>query len=473
MKRFIFFFLISFSSSAQLREVAEVSFILPDGINEDIQVVPVNEDIALVNFQEDFFKREQKVVLLRYNSNLQLTWTGSAPLPRFFIPVSFVVSGQSVYYLAREREGKKFHLLQFDLESETVTASDFESITPLENIGFTVFNGRPLISGTYNLKPVVEMHNLADKTAKVLPDIYNKNNELRGIFINAYRDELYVFSSIRQNCQMQVATYDESGKLLSRRSMGDKKHRIRQLEVRTGSDGEPFVLGTYNSACLDMTEGLFAGSLDQPQGIRYHSVAALPGYRASLSDKKRRKLQLKKERGRSSGEVRQKAMFHVPVSGLNGFLLATEFYNTQAASTRSLPVDMADAGGKTLNFSEYKVWRILLAELDPAGNVTYDRLYKMEGEVFRGLHTQSAFLFKNDEFYTFLPLRNRLIYAGADKPEYHTLLTPAEGFRISDTDASLFNLNINSFIAHGVADIRPVGVDAASRQIYFIKKYAF
>lgn len=471
MKRFIFFFCISFTAAAQLREVAEVNFILPEGINEDIHVVPVNEDIVLVNFQEDFLKREQRVVLLRYNSALQLTWTGSAVLPRFYAPVSFMVSGHILYYLAREREGKKFHLLQFDLENETTAASDFESITLLENIGFTIFKGKPLISGTYNLKPVVEMHNLTDKTAKVLPDIYNKNNELKGIFINEYRDELYVFSSIRQNCQMQVATYDENGKLLSRRSIGDKKHRVRQLEVRIGSDGEPFVLGTYNSACLDMTEGLFAGSLDLPQGIRYHSVASLPGYRASLSDKKRRKLQLKKERGRS-GEVRQKAMFHVPVSGLNGFLLATEFYNMQS-TTRPSPVEIPDPAGRPLNLSEYKVWRILLAELDAEGNVTYDRLYKLEGEVFRGLHPQSAFLFKNEEFYTFLPLRNRLIYAGADKPEYYTLLTPAEGFRITDTNASLFNLNINSLIAHGVAEIRPLNVDAASRQIYFIKKFEF
>lgn len=472
MKRFFIFFLLSFTAAAQLREVAEVSILLPDGINEDIEVLPVNEDVILVNFQEDFFQREQKVVVLKYNSRLTLTWTGSAPIPRFYVPVSYVVSGQVLYYLARERDGKKMHLLQFDLENETISTADFECITLLENIGFTVFNGRPLISGTYNLKPVVEMHNLADKTAKVLPDVYNKNNELKAIFINPYRDELYVFSSIRQNCQMQVAMYDENGKLLLRRSIGDKKHRVRQVEMRLGTDGEPFVLGTYNSACLDMTEGLFSASLDLPQSIRYHSIAGLPGYRASLSDKKRRRLQIRKDRGKS-GEVRQKAIFHVPVSGLNGFLLATEFYNTQSTTRSATQVPLPDASGKPVYFSEHKIWRILLAELDSEGNVTYDRLYKLEGEVFRGLHPQAAFLFKNDEFYAFLPSGNRLIYSGADKPEYHTLLLPTEGFRITDTDASLFNLNINAFIAHGVAEVRPLNTEGASRQLYFIKKFEF
>lgn len=472
MKRFIFFFFVSFAAAAQLREVAEISIMLPEGIEEDIEVIPVNEDILLVNFQEDFLRRDQRVVLLKYNSNLVLTWTATAPVPRFYVPVSFVVNGHILYYLVKEREGKKLHLLQFDLENETIGGSDFESITMLENIGFTVFNGKPLISGIYNLKPVVEMHNLKEKTAKVLPDIYNKNNELKGIFINPYRDELYVFSSLRNNCQMHVATYDENGKLLFRRSIGDKKHRVRQLEVRLGSDGEPFVLGTYNSACLDMTEGLFAGSIDMPQNIRYHSVAGLPGYRASLSDKKRRRLQLRKERGKS-GEVRQRAIFHVPVSGLNGSLLATEFYNMQSATRSSSPVEISGPSGRTLYFSEYKVWRILLAELDSEGNVTYDRLFKLEGDVFRRLLPQSAFLFKNEEFYAFLPLGNRLIYAGAEKTEYHTLFTPGEGMRVTDTNASLFNLNINSFIAHGVAEIRALVPDGVSQQIYFIKKLEF
>ncbi|MCD8538577.1 MAG: hypothetical protein LRY55_01585 [Leadbetterella sp.] len=174
MKRLIFFFFLSLTAAAQLREVAGVSMALPEGVEEDIRVLPFNDDILLVNFQEDFLRRDQRVVVLKYNSNLELSWTGSATVPRFYETVSFVVSGQVLYYLTREKESKKLHLLAFDLEHETVTASDFESITALENPGFTVFDGKPLITGVYNLKPVVEMHNLTDKTAKVLPDIYTK-----------------------------------------------------------------------------------------------------------------------------------------------------------------------------------------------------------------------------------------------------------------------------------------------------------
>lgn len=472
MKRFIFFIFISFHAAAQLQEVAEITLVLPDGVNEDIEVLPVNDDIVLVNFQEDFLKREQRLVVQKYNSNLELTWTGSAMAPRFYVPVSFVVNGQILYYLVKEKDGKKLQLLQFDLQNETVSASDFETITLLENVGFTVFDGKPLISGIYNLKPVVEMHNLKEKTAKVLPDIYNKNNELKGIFVNPYRDELYVFSSLRNNCQMQVATYDENGKLLFRRSLGDKKHRVRQFEVRLGPNGEPYVLGTYNSACIDMTEGLLAGSLDMPQSIRYHSIAGLPGYRASLSDKKRKRLQLRRERGKS-GEVRQRTIFHVPVSGVNGFLLATDFYNMQSSRTSVPQIEVTGPTGKTAYFSEYKVWRILLAELDTEGNVTYDRLFKLEGDVFQGLYPQSAFLFKNEELYAFLPSGNKLVYTGAEKTESHLLFNPGEIIRVTDTEARLFNLNIHSFIAHGVAELRPVAPEGASQQIYFIKKLRF
>lgn len=470
MKRFIFFLFFSSTVTAQLREVAEVSFVLPEGISEDITVIPVNDDIVLVNYQDDYSRREQRIVILRYNSNLELIWTGTALLPKFFVPASFTVEGNTLYYLTRELEGKKLHLVEFNLGNDTVRGWDFESITLLENIGFTMFGGKPLIAGIYNLKPVVEMHNLQDKTARVLPNIYNKNNELRGIFVNPYRDELYVFTSFRNNCQMEVTTYDENGKMLVRRNLGDKKHRIRQIQVKPGAAGEPFILGTYNSACLDMTEGLFSGSLDLPQEIKYHSISGLPAYKASLSDKRRKRLQLRKEKGRG-GEIRQKAIFHVPVMGVNGFLVAADFYVgvpvvvvgdvSRYERTKYKPV------------SEYRIWRILLAELDPEGQVTYDRLYKLEGEVFRGFRPQSAFLFKEDEFYAFLPFDNKLLYAGAGKTESYPLFGPEEGFRTSNTETSLFNLNINSFIAHGATEIRPAATEGVSRQIYFIKKFQF
>ncbi len=466
MIRLWFFLCLSTAASAQLREVAEVTFVLPEGISEDIEVMAVNEDILLVNFQEDYTKRENQVVVVRYNTQLEVTWAATAPVPRLFEPVSFQVSGQVLYYLLKEREGRKMHLLQFDFGNENVTAADFESITALEDIGFSLFNGQPLLYGLYNLKPVVEMHNLREKTAKVLPDIYNKNNELKEIFINPYRDEIYVFSSLRQNCEMQVATYDVDGKLLFRQSLGDKKHRIRRVEVRLGAGGEPFVMGTYNSACLDMTEGLFAGSLDLPRQIKYHSIARLPGYKASLTEKRRRRLQLRRERGKSDA-VRQRAIFHVPVFGANGFLLATEFYNMQSTSSSSGQF----SPGRASQFSEYKTWRVLVAEMDMEGNVLYDRLYKLEGDPFLGLNPQAAFLFKGEEFYTFLPLGNRLIYAGPGKSEYHPIFSQVEGFRFANTEARLFNMGMNTFIAHGFTEMRALVPEAPAQQIYFIKKF--
>ena len=465
MKRILFFLCLSFGATAQLREVAEVSFVLPEQVGEDIDVLPVNDDIVLVNFQEDYAKREQRVVVLKYNAGLELTWTASAAVPRFYQPVSYVVSGQALYYLVKEKDGRKLQMLEFDLVNHRVTTSEFESITVFENIGFTVFNGYPIISGLYNLRPVVEMHNPREKTAKVLPDIYNKNNEVRGIFSNPYRKELYVFSSLRQNCQFQVATYDESGKFLYRQTVGDKKHRVRYADVKFGTGGEPFLVGTYNSACLDMVEGVFSVSLDFPKEIRYHSLATLPGYKSALSEKKKRRLQIRRERGKTS-EIRQKAIFHVPASGVNGFLLVTEFYNAQ-------PVSGSGGQYRSTYFAEHKIWRILITEIDTEGNVTYDRLYKVEGDNFRHLQPQSAFLLNNDEFYTFLPSGSRLVIGGPEGNEFFPLFAPGDGIRMTNTEARLFNTGPNTFIAHGVTEMRSFGSEVASPQLYFIKKFEF
>jgi len=468
MKRFIFFFFLSFGAAAQLREVAEASIMLPDGVREDLEVIAVHDDIVLVNFQDDYVKREQRLMVMKYNGSLELTWTGSVTVPRFYVPVSYVVDGTVLYYLLKEPQGRKLHMVQFDLENETTGGTDFESITLLENTGFHIFNGQPLISGTYNQRPVVEMHDLTDKTARVLPDIYTKNNELKGIFVNPYRNELYVFSAPGGSCQIQAATYDENGKLLFRHAIGDKKHRVQQVDVRTGPSGEPFVAGTYNSVCLDMMEGFFAGSLDLPQEIRYHSIATLPGYNASLSEKKKRRLQLRKDRGKS-GEIRQKAIFHVPVSGASGFLLAADLYSAQSV-TGTRTVEFTDVSGKKNDYSEFKVWRVLLAESDAEGNMISDGLFKLEGSNFRGLFPQSAFLVKNEKFYAFLPAGNKLVYTGAGQQESHVLFSSEEGLRVTDADIQLLNLNSSSLIAHGVAEIKPAAADGNSRQIYFIKK---
>ncbi|MCD8538579.1 MAG: hypothetical protein LRY55_01595 [Leadbetterella sp.] len=45
--------------------------------------------------------------------------------------------------------------------------------------------------------------------------------------------------------------------------------------------------------------------------------------------------------------------------------------------------------------------------------------------------------------------------------------------RVSETDAGLFNLTINSFIAHGVAEVRDLANEGGSQQVYFIKKLQF
>ncbi|ADQ16407.1 hypothetical protein Lbys_0645 [Leadbetterella byssophila DSM 17132] len=455
MKHLIPLLFLSLALHAQLREVAHNSILLPEGVQEDLDLIPYEEDVLLVNYQTDPYGRDRKISFYKFNGNLEVIWNPIAPLPRFYEPIGQVVSGRSLYHLSHDKGSKKFHLLDFDLFTHKVTAHSFESLTSLDKIGFSVFKGMPIVYGWYNDKPVIEIHDLEAKTGKVLPQVYQKNTELRGLFFNSMRDEIYVLTSSSTTCIVSLGTYDANGKLLYRKILGDKKHKLQDFDFTLGSDGTPYLAGTYNSYCAPLAEGFFFGSLEEP--LHFKSLISFSKYTENLPSRQVRRLEMKRDKGKKI-DIRQKTLFRA-----NGFVSTLEFYQALSSSAQ-----IQNYQGGSMTVSENKVNQLMVLEWDQDGNVVQEDVFKIESDPFIRFEPQSALLFTKDQFVPFLPYKRGLSYLIDGKKEFHLLFSPEEPWKVDDGDFSVQTLDFKSLLVYGVAESRPF--EAGSQQIYFIKK---
>jgi hypothetical protein len=476
MKNLLFFLFCSLPALAQVHEVAEVSMVLPEELDEDIEVLVINEEeLLLINLQEDFAtKKDKNLSVIKLNSELKQQWVVYINIEKNKIPVNFRATDDKLYYLLQSPDTKKLELITVELSNGQWSIHSFESLTKLLNLNFDVFNGFLLISGEYSEKPVVEMHSLSINAAKVLPELHYKNTLLRGMFVNPYRNELYVITALSSKCQLNALIYDETGKLISKHVLGDKKHKLSNIQIRFSTDGEPFVVGTYNTVCNDLVAGLFSGSLDRPSKFHYNEISDLPSYTSTLSSKRQEKRQLRKEKGKESS-ARQRVLFSVPFSGENGYVASGEIYSQQ---TVNVPATNTIApGGRRITLPsmyEYKVNKLLLAELGLDGKVNQDHLVKLEGKNFNSLRPQTAYFFKNDNFYGILPGKRDLNYVNmsvSNSPVRTYNLFYDSKHKINEIDVELQNWGSNAVLASGVAYLEfSNGQYSSVRQLYFIKK---
>ncbi len=476
MIRLFILLIFSLSVSAQLRQTAAISVLLPEDLEEDITVIPVRDNaVLMISSSEEIYKRKKNISISKYNQDLMADWVSSFTINKPFVPVNYLVKEDILYYLLAEPDSKKIEVVTFQLETGHWKVQDLETLTQLYNINFDIFNGNILVMGEYNARPVVEMHSLSDKKAKVLPEIYAKNIELTGLKVNPYRNELYVFTLIKNKCQLQFLTYDADGKIVSRGILGDKKHKIKTAEVNFSSDGEPHIVGAFNSSCQDMVQGFYSGSLDRPNVLHYNSISDLESFNEMLSPKRREKRRMRKQEGKVN-DIKQRAIFTVPFSGSSGFVASAEIYSQQSMSSNMVRYSMLpnEVRRRPETIYEYKIHRLLLAEVGFDGQVSQDNIVKIESNAFRNLRPHSAYLFKDNNFYGFLSNSNDLLYVDMGernaKPKKFSLIDGIPG-KVTNLEADVVGWTSKAVLAHGVAYIQ-TGSEGFinSRQIYFIKK---
>lgn len=471
MRKLLFILLFPILSFGQeLRQTAEVNMVLSSNVLEDINVLKIDDhSVLMVNAQEEYFGKGKNLAVQRFNDSLNIVWTSFAPLERFYDSAAYVIANDRFLFLSCRRDSKKVELITVFLDNGHWLKQEFEMLTQMEIFGIDYFNGNVIISGEYNFKPVVEMHNLDTKTSKVLPGIYNKDNEIYGMQINHHRNQIYVFTKRVSKCQFQVSQFDGNGKFLSRFILGDKKHKVGDLIIRYGLSGEPLVVGSYNTVCHESILGIFTGSLDAPTKLKYNVISNLKSFDEMYSEKKRSKREQKREEGKLKN-IKQKALISVPFASDNGFVVAADIYNSQSPTNMGSISAMSE-NNKMALYKSYKVHRLLLAEIGLDGRIYYDKMVKMEGNSFYNLFPQSSHIFKDGSFFTLLPNNNQVYYADMSSPQRNMKkfrIDQSLGLTLTSLDFELLSWSPRVVLAFGSANLQVN--QQTSNEIYFLKR---
>jgi hypothetical protein len=478
MKPFFLFLFLSLPTLGQVHEVAEMTMILPEDIDEEIDIHLINEEeLLLINLQENTTaRREKKISIKKFDKNLNELWEAIVPIDKFNIPINARVFNERLYYIFQVPETNKLELISLDLITGTWNRYALESLTKLQKVNFDIFNGYIFISGEYNNKPVIEMHGLSISASKVLPEIHYKNTIVQGVYGNPYRGHLYVLTKLVTKCQILVITYDETGKFISKSFLGDKKHKISNAQIRFTTEGEPMIFGSFNNVCNDLVTGFFSGSLDRHAQLTFTNISDLSSIKSSLSPRRQEKSMLRREQGKSD-LVRQRILFSIPFFGENSYVAAGEIYSQQNLTKHpTAMVGYGTRGTRLPSIYEYKINKVLLAEVSFDGKVNQNDLVKIESKNFLNLSPQTAYFFQNENIYGILPYKNDLNYFNTSGPtgevQTHRLF-PAPQYKINDINVDLLNWSPSTVLAYGVAYVEfPNGLYTSIRQLYFVKKLA-
>ncbi len=468
MRLLVMLLLISVSCYSQLKEKAEFSLLLPTDVYEDIEVVPVGDFIYLINLQTEIFKRDAIVSVTKLNSNLETRWSSVIPIQSGYSAVGFIVAGGYVNYLFREADSKKLKLVRIDVIDGNWKLHDINLLTNLEAFRFSFLNDKILIYGQYNLRPVVELHDVEDKIQKVLPEIYFKGDEISSLHVNPLREEIYVVTTQRSKCNSIIKVYNEQGKYLFKRELGSKKQKIQDVELQTNQLGEPFLMGTYGSGCGVISTGFYFTSLDNISEIKYFPYYSLDSYGDILSDGAKEKRLKRLESGdyrSGSGRV----LFSVSNASTNNFLLNMETYSISTSNSANKYITNLD--GPVINFlQQYNISKSILAEVGTDGQLYSSNTAKIDNFVIPKLKPTVAYLFDGKSYYSLLPKEKFIAiddFKGGNVKR-HELFDNSKN-RFSNFNYELKNLDIHNVIAFGTADVTNE-LGYAVGELYFIKK---
>lgn len=467
MKLLVMFLLISVSSYSQLKETAEFSMMLPADLYEDIEVVPIGDFVYLINLQTEIFKRDAIVSVSKLNQDLKVTWSSVVPIPFGFSSVGFIVADGYVNYLFREADSKKLKLVRIDVNDGSWKIHDIRLLTNLEAFRFSFLNDKILIYGQYNFRPVVELHDVEDKIQKVLPEIYFKGDEISSLHVNPLREEIYVVTTKRSKCNSIIKVYNEQGKYLFKKELGNKKQKIQDVELRTNQLGEPFLMGTYGSGCGVVSTGFYFTSFDNTSEIKYFPYYSLDSYGDILSHGAKEKRLKRLESGdyrSGSGRV----IFSVFNASRNNFLFCMETYSVSTATHANRYVTSID--GPTISLQQYNISKSILAEVGTDGRLYASNTAKIDNFVISKLKPTVAYLFDGNSYYSLLPKEKFIAiddFKGGNVKR-HELFDNSKN-RFSNYNYELKNLDIRNVIAFGSTDVTNE-LGYAVGELYFIKK---
>ena len=309
------------------------------GREEFFNVISLEErGIAILRETEDYngMKRTWELILL--DTALQQKATINFSIDSRYPLVGYETTRNELLVLYRMGEHNKNHLqlITFDLDSmnekerfEIKPEVDFR-LTHFVKVGSSVSLG-----GYVSNDPAILLYNLTDKSIKVVPGFFQKDNELVDLRVNQNQtfNVLLIDRSTRAERKLVFRTFDEQGKLLLEDIIPIDDQKALQSSLTSSLEREDLgVFGTWGERTGKQSFGFFAIPVDPftDQKIKYYHFGELGNFLNYMSPKRANRIKENTKENLEDGRKPSFSTYVVPYrveETKDGFVMLAEVYN--------------------------------------------------------------------------------------------------------------------------------------------------
>ncbi len=479
--------LLSWPNFAQNITSTRVELPLSEGSEDEFNVISYGEKGVLVlNPQTNNLGYELNLNFAKYDTTLYKVWQGSYTPPKNYKLLKYFDTENHLYCLLKLEDKNNIIIVRIDVQNGDYIVVESKMLTNMSIEIFTVVKSKALIGGKFNERPVVELVNLFDQNAKVLPDIHANDIKLNNIEVNQSSGSIYVLLKNTRNCRMLLNVYNYEGKLEAENVLGEKNQLPVNGRLLKMPDNNFILAGNYADNCSDYSIGFYTHQLTGENQTHFYDFTTLSNYLNYMSEKRqtrvKNRISNKKLKGKDF-KLRQRLLLHEPVPSADGMILIGEaFYPEYKSNTGNFypyPRNYRWANYYTNNYNNFRYTHALLCGFDKNGKLMWDNSINMKDIQSRTLDPKVQITKHTGFDYIVAYPDNGIIKTAKMKTEEaiehleNLDLKQAEDRIILDTyDSELAAWYDHNFIAYGFQSIRSSD-GLYARQAFFLNKISY
>lgn len=478
-KSSLFFFLsllfsICFShySEAQLSDFQRVDIVINQSEDDEFIVITYGQEgLILLNLKSNNFGRDQKLAFSKYDTNLKYLWKNEFAAESGYRLLKYYNNEDYLYCLLKKEDKQDILVLRVDVKRGDYIVSNLRMLTRMDIEVFTVVKSKAVIGGKYNERPVVEMINIFDQSAKVLPEIHANNITLNTIEVNPESGEIYVLLKNSKNCKLILKVYNYDGKLTSNSILGDKKKLPVNGKILKTPEGGYMLAGNYADNCSDYSVGFYTHSLNETEDTKFYDFIELSNFLSYLPEKRqarvRKRINNKKLKGKDV-KLRHRLLLHDPIKTSKGNTLFAEVFYPEFKNTNNAfnPANRNYSwiAGNYLNYNNFRYTHALICTFDNKGNLKWDNSISLNEIESRTLDEKVQLSEVDGKFIIAFPdagVIKTTIISQSDKIEQTANINLEESSQnlqiLNSQDNELSSWYDHVFIAYGIQSIKSPG----------------
>lgn len=313
--------------------------------DEYFTVISLEEDgLVLVRDKDKYDGNKQLWQVIVLDTNLKEQKNFDLAVNHRYSLLGYEVDDELLYLLFRTGETTRNSLQLIEVNTASGEETARYEIDPELDFRITHFNkvSRNIILGGYvTNEPAILLFEPADKSMKVIPGFFQKDNELVDLRVNENEtfNVVLIDRSLRSDRKLVFRTYDASGNLLLEDVVGlDEDKSLQHSLTTTLKREELLLLGTWGDKQGKQSLGFFSLSVDpfSQQKVNYTHFGMLENFLDYLNPKREEKI---KESTRDAIANERKPSFSSYVMPFRiqetpqGFVLLAEVYDPSSTTS--------------------------------------------------------------------------------------------------------------------------------------------